>query len=198
MNKAFSIDNLYDDLKDNIEFDEDVEALFKILKKTLKDDQEKGIEEWIYIMKRYDFQQLQKDINVFPLTNDFLLELTKIKSLIDTVELINRLPLINQKIVRNHFFNVFCTASGINQYFSENSFKKQEREILCDIKYILDDKLIKDKMTFNKTIFLKKIIIAYLSTPSPNMNFLLEISDLPETKKERAILKSLLIDYIFK
>ena len=65
MNKAFSIDNLYDDLKDNIEFDEDVEALFKILKKTLKDDQEKGIEGWIYIMKRYDFQQLQKDINVF-------------------------------------------------------------------------------------------------------------------------------------
>ena len=44
MNKAFSIDNLYDDLKDNIEFDEDVEALFKILKKTKKDEQEKGIE----------------------------------------------------------------------------------------------------------------------------------------------------------
>lgn len=36
MNKAFSIDNLYDDLKDNIEFDEDVKALFKILKKNIK------------------------------------------------------------------------------------------------------------------------------------------------------------------
>ena len=47
MNKAIFIDKLYNNLKDKIEFDEDVEALFKILTSMLKINQETGVKAWL-------------------------------------------------------------------------------------------------------------------------------------------------------
>ena len=198
MNKAFSIENLFDELKDNIELDDDIDALFKILKEILKRNPKKGIEDWLYLMSKYDFFKIQRDMNVYPLTNTFLLEIAKKRTLIFALKLINDLPISNQKIIQKHFLNIYHSQSGLNQYFKEVAFKKEQTELLSEIKYVLRDKLKKEKLFFDETDFLKKIILIGLEQPQPNINFLLELAELPKAKKERAILKTLLIDYIFK
>lgn len=48
MDKALYIKKLFDCLKDSVEFDEDVKALFRLLKKLLKIDLQKGIDDWMY------------------------------------------------------------------------------------------------------------------------------------------------------
>ena len=75
MNQAHLIEELFNNLKDKIEFDEDVVALFQILKKMLKINKEKSIECWYYIMNHYNLKEMRKEINFNPLTNLYLLEI---------------------------------------------------------------------------------------------------------------------------
>ena len=57
MDKALFIEQLYHDLIDDIAFDEDIKALSLILISLLKIDQNKSINNWVTIMKRYDLKK---------------------------------------------------------------------------------------------------------------------------------------------
>lgn len=60
MDKALFIEQLYHDLIDDIAFDEDIKALSLILISLLKIDQNKSINNWVTIMKRYDLKKRVK------------------------------------------------------------------------------------------------------------------------------------------
>ena len=55
---------LYNELKDKIEFDEDVEALFVIIKKILHENKEEGIYSWLYLFQNYQLKDLEYDIEI--------------------------------------------------------------------------------------------------------------------------------------
>ena len=101
MNQAHLIEELFNNLKDKIEFDEDVVALFQILKKMLKINKEKSIECWYYIMNHYNLKEMRKEINFNPLTNLYLLEILNTHNLNFLFKLLGNISFPNSCVKHN-------------------------------------------------------------------------------------------------
>ena len=196
MDKASYIKELFENLKDKVEFDEDVVALFKILKTMLKIDKNIGIKNWNYIIQKYSLKKLEKDIDFAPLTNNFLIELLKYQSLEDTLKLINNQSIENKLIIERQFLNVFRKTSGIYKYFRRIITQKESSQELIDLKYVTHNYLNYDPLIFDLTIFLKNIILIHIQTKNINFEILSKIANLSITNKDKALLKTLFIDYI--
>lgn len=198
MDKASFIEQLYHDLKDDIEFDEDIRALSLILKELLKIDQNKSIDNWIFIMTQYKLNKLNKDIDFSPLIKDFVVEVLKNNSIKKMFEILQMLPLTNQEIIKDSFFNVFDINSGINQHLQNlvSDKGKNNNQVLIEIKLILNYSKNFNKLIFDEEVFLKNIIKIYLEQPAKDITFLLKIIDLAKENKNKTLLKTLLIDYI--
>ena len=63
MDKGIYITNLFDNIKNNIEFDSDIIAINTILNTMLKIDLNKSIKSWKYVLKRYNIKLLSKDMD---------------------------------------------------------------------------------------------------------------------------------------
>ena len=137
MNKAHYIEELFDDLKDEIEFDEDVIAVFKILKAMIKIDIKKGVENYLYLMSHYSFKDLAQEINIIPLTKYFLIELLKYQKIEDILKLLEEIPLDNRILIESNLINTFTTKSGIYQYFKTIITKKETKKEIKEIELIL-------------------------------------------------------------
>ena len=198
MDKASFIEQLYHDLKDDIEFDEDIRALSSILKELIKIDENKSINNWIFIMTKYKWNKLNKDIDFSPLVTDFIVEVLKNNSIKKIFEILQPLPLNNQQLIKDQFFNVFDLNSGINQYLKNliNDKMKNNNQIFLEIKLILNYSKNLNKLIFYEEFFLKNVIKMYLEQPEKDIAFLLKIIELTKDNKNKALLKTLLIDYI--
>ncbi|CDF12290.1 unknown [Mycoplasma sp. CAG:776] len=198
MDKASFIEQLYHDLKDDIEFDEDIRALSSILKELIKIDENKSINNWIFIMTKYKWNKLNKDIDFSPLVTDFIVEVLKNNSIKKIFEILQPLPLNNQQLIKDQFFNVFDLNSGINQYLKNliNDKMKNNNQIFLEIKLILNYSKNLNKLIFDEEFFLKNVIKMYLEQPEKDIAFLLKIIELTKDNKNKALLKTLLIDYI--
>ena len=198
MDKASFIEQLYHDLKDDIEFDEDIRALSSILKELIKIDENKSINNWIFIMIKYKWNKLNKDIDFSPLVTDFIVEVLKNNSIKKIFEILQPLPLNNQQLIKDQFFNVFDLNSGINQYLKNliNDKMKNNNQIFLEIKLILNYSKNLNKLIFDEEFFLKNVIKMYLEQPEKDIAFLLKIIELTKDNKNKALLKTLLIDYI--
>lgn len=198
MDKASFIEQLYRDLKDDIKLDEDIEALFIILKNMLKTNPKGSINNWIYIIQKYDLKKMNKEINFTPLIQNYILELLNVNSLEKIIQIIENLPFSNKQIIKNYFFNVFNPNSGINQYFKQIIIEKEESntQIIHKIKYILKYSNLLNKLIFEEGKFLRNIFEFYLKKEKIDIKFLLKIANLANEHKNQAILKTLLIDYI--
>ena len=157
MDKASFIEQLYHDLKDDIEFDEDIRALSSILKELIKIDENKSINNWIFIMTKYKWNKLNKDIDFSPLVTDFIVEVLKNNSIKKIFEILQPLPLNNQQLIKDQFFNVFDLNSGINQYLKNliNDKMKNNNQIFLEIKLILNYSKNLNKLIFDEEFFLK-------------------------------------------
>ena len=198
MDKASFIEQLYHDLKDDIEFDEDIRALSSILKELIKIDENKSINNWIFIMTKYKWNKLNKNIDFSPLVKDFIVEVLKNNSIKKIFEILQPLPLNNQQLIKDQFFNVFDLNSGINQYLKNliNDKMKNNNQIFLEIKLILNYSKNLNKLIFDEEFFLKNVIKMYLEQPEKDIAFLLKIIELTKDNKNKALLKTLLIDYI--
>ena len=198
MDKASFIEQLYHDLKDDIEFDEDIRALSSILKELIKIDENKSINNWIFIMTKYKWNKLNKDIDFSPLVTDFIVEVLKNNSIKKIFEILQPLPLNNQQLIKDQFFNVFDLNSGINQYLKNliNDKMKNNNQIFLEIKLILNYSKNLNNLIFDEEFFLKNVIKMYLEQPEKDIAFLLKIIELTKDNKNKALLKTLLIDYI--
>ena len=163
MDKASFIEQLYHDLKDDIEFDEDIRALSSILKELIKIDENKSINNWIFIMTKYKWNKLNKDIDFSPLVTDFIVEVLKNNSIKKIFEILQPLPLNNQQLIKDQFFNVFDLNSGINQYLKNliNDKMKNNNQIFLEIKLILNYSKNLNKLIFDEEFFLKNVIKMY-------------------------------------
>lgn len=195
MDKEFYIENLYIKLKDEIKFDEDVKALFKILKQLLKINPEKSISDWLYIMNKYNLKELESEIDFTPLITMYILELLKIKDLKTILNIIEKIPKENNIIITKTFINIFNKQSGIYKYIQRLIIKKDQKREFTTLKLIIKENK-KNKISFDIEIFLKNVILLHLKYNQIDISFLLKIANLPENEKDRALLQTLLIDYI--
>ena len=195
MESELFIEDLFMKLQDKMEFDEDVEALFKILKNLLKTKKQKSIDYWLILMKKYNLKELSSEIDFSPLTKEYLLELLKTENIDTILKLINSLPQINKKWLKENFINIFNENSGIYIYI-ENLIKEKEEEKEINVLKAIVKENEKNKLTFDTEIFLKKVILKHLKMNQINLPFLFQITDLALNEKDKLLLKSLLIDYI--
>ncbi len=195
MDKASYINELYDNIKDNIEFDSDVIALEKILIAMLNLDVLKSIEKWIYIINKSYLNDLSKDVDLNPLIKKFPLEIIKKISFVKFIDIVEGLD-NNKDLVYNALFDVFEDDCGIFEIitdFINKDLKNKEREIIY---LIIEKSRIYSQTVFDIMQFLKKIIAIHLKQKNKNISLLLEYTKIPKSIKDQSVLKSLLIDYI--
>lgn len=73
---------------------------------------------------------------------------------------------------------------------------KNNNQIFLEIKLILNYSKNLNKLIFDEEFFLKNVIKMYLEQPEKDIAFLLKIIELTKDNKNKALLKTLLIDYI--
>ncbi len=196
MNKAKYIDLLFSDIKDEVEFDIDVLSLFKILKAMLQIDVSKSVEAWLYLVNKYNVLELKKDIDFEPLLNLYLVELLNYRTFLEVREVISMICVDNQQIIWQFFLNSFNENSGIYKYIDKLILDENCEEELKVIKDLVKRKDEFDKAIFDVLTFLKNIVFKHIQRGKTNINFLMQLANMAISRKDRAILKTLLIDYI--
>ena len=196
MNKAKYIDLLFSDIKDEVEFDIDVLSLFKILKAMLQIDVSKSVEAWLYLVNKYNVLELKKDIDFEPLLNLYLVELLNYRTFLEVREVISMVCVDNQQIIWQFFLNSFNENSGIYKYIDKLILNENYEEELEVIKDLVKRKDEFDKAIFDVLTFLKNIVFKHIQRGKTNINFLMQLANMAISRKDRAILKTLLIDYI--
>lgn len=196
MNKAKYIDLLFSDIKDEVEFDIDVLSLFKILKAMLQIDVSKSVEAWLYLVNKYNVLELKKDIDFEPLLNLYLVELLNYRTFLEVREVISMICVDNQQIIWQFFLNSFNENSGIYKYIDKLILDENYEEELKVIKDLVKRKDEFDKAIFDVLTFLKNIVFKHIQRGKTNINFLMQLANMAISRKDRSILKTLLIDYI--
>lgn len=196
MNKAKYIDLLFSDIKDEVEFDIDVLSLFKILKAMLQIDVSKSVEAWLYLVNKYNVLELKKDIDFEPLLNLYLVELLNYRTFLEVKGVISMVCVDNQQIIWQFFLNSFNENSGIYKYIDKLILNENYEEELEVIKDLVKRKDEFDKAIFDVLTFLKNIVFKHIQRGKTNINFLMQLANMAISRKDRSILKTLLIDYI--
>lgn len=196
MDKEAYIESLFNDIKDSIAFDSDVIAIHKLLEAMLKINYKKAIRMWKYIIESYDIKNLKREIDFELILNLFPSQLFNKIEIKNFFQILQDISYVKRNEINKIFFNVYDDKSGLYIILKDliiNSKKKQEREFInLVLKY--SEEFPKD--IFDLNIFLKKIILIHINSSSIDNDFLINLTEIPSTAKDRAILKALLIDYI--
>ena len=102
----------------------------------------------------------------------------------------------NQQIIWQFFLNSFNENSGIYKYIDKLILDENCEEELKVIKDLVKRKDEFDKAIFDVLTFLKNIVFKHIQRGKTNINFLMQLANMAISRKDRAILKTLLIDYI--
>lgn len=195
MNKSDFCQLLIDDIKDEIEFDSDVVALKSLLLILLKHNIKLSFENWKYLILKYDINSLKHDINFLPIIKDYPKMLIKKIGVENFFDFMQEIPFFKANIIYITLFNVFSSDCLIYQsldYYIKNNDNDSE---LNFIKSILNKSSYFSTLFFNKTEMIKRIIILHIENKSIQLDFLKTLIDKIDSKKEQAVLKTLLIDY---
>ena len=196
MSKSHYLENIFADLKDEIAFDEDVVALYKLLKVMLKYDVKQSVNNWLYLMKNYNLKTLRQEIDFTPLTKEFIIELLRYQDLTQLFLNFKRIPNDNLNHILKEFMNVFNKESGIYQYFY-GLIKEHKNELeLSEIYFVVKVSSKFDILVFDLTSFLKEIIKIHISLHDINKTLFEQLVCIPKSQKEQALLRTIFIDYI--
>lgn len=196
MDKCIYITNLFNNIKNNIEFDSDIIAINTILNTMLKIDLNKSIKSWKYVLKRYNIKLLSKDMDFTPILKDYPTHLLEEIGLQNFLDLINSFKKEHLEYLHNNLFNIYLEECGLFTALSKiiiTGDKKREREFI--------DIAIKEYKSyplgiFDPADFIHRVIIFHLQNNLKDISFLLTLAEIPRSKKDQALLKTLLIDYI--
>ena len=189
------IQSLFDILKDNLEFDRDVMAITKILKKELEIDFPKAIKNWKYLLNKYDLKTLSEDINMKPLTTEFPLLIIENAGIQSFLTIRGELSDNNKFLIDNAIFNTFKPNEGISLIVEDLINQKKEKEEMAFIDSIIAFQRDFPKEIFDITEFLYNIILWHLEKREINLNHLKNICLKAPSIKEQTILRAMFIDY---
>lgn len=196
MDKCDYCQQLFDDIKDNIEFDSDIIALESLLSALLKYNQEKSINNWKYIILKYDIRNMNCELDFGPLIKDYPEKMMQKIGIEKFFSYMKNIPSSKLKVVYEAIFNVYSLDCFIYQslsYYIKMNLKSEERTL---IKNVLDRSNSFSKIFFDKTELIKRIIILHIENNNICIDYLKELINIVDNKKDQAVLKTLLIDYL--
>jgi len=195
MDKSALCQCLIDDIKDDIEFDSDIIALESLLLTLLDYDIRCSFNSWKYIVLKYDIKNLNKELDFIPIIKNYPERLMNKIGVESFFNYMRGIPDFKVKIIYESIFNVYNPECFIYQslsYYIKRNSKAEERNL---IKNILDRSSYFSKMFFDKTELIKRVVILHIENNSIPLDYLKELINTIDNKKERAVLKTLLIDY---
>lgn len=196
MNKSEFCQNLFDDIKDDIEFDSDVVALYSLLLTMLKFDIEESLENWKYLILKNDLNDKKNEIDFKPIIKDYPEKLFSEMGVQKFFDYMDNIPSNKAKIIYDNIMDVYnsdCFIYGSLRYYIEKNDDQEERNI---IRNILDKSNDFSKIIFDKTELIRRIICIHIDSKKIPLDLIKDLINNVENKKERAVLKTLIIDYL--
>lgn len=196
MNKHDYIMNLYNDIKDNVELDSDVVALYTILCRLFQIDLEESISCWKYLILKYDIKEKGRDIDFLPLIKDYPIKILEKLGLSCFFQKTDGIPQSKLEYIYQFLFNIYDANSFIYQsldYYIKRSRYQDEKKL---IQIFLEKKKDFFKGIFDQTEFIRRVILLHLKRKNVSLEFINYLIDLIDNAKDKAVLKTLIIDYI--
>jgi len=186
---------LFNDIKDNIEFDSDIIALNTLLESLLEIDIKKSFNCFLDLINKYHFSDLKYDIDITILFNNYLLKYIKKTDLETFFKNTNDINQKNKNLIYYYLFNIY----NDNFFFYQDLellIKKQDLSKIDNlIKLIINKSSNFPKEVFNLKDFLKHIISLFIKLDYIPTSYLNNLINNLDSKKDQAVLKTLLIDY---
>ncbi len=195
MDKSDFCQQLIDDIKDDVLLDSDIMALESLLLVLLQNDVERSFNNWKYLILKYDIKSLNNDLDFKGLIKNFpekLMEKVGVESFFKYME---EIPYLKAQIIYKKVFNIYspeCFIYRSLDYYIKKNYKTLEKDL---INAILDKSSVFSKLFFDKAELIKRVIALHIENSSVPIDYLKELIDIVDNKKERAVLKALLIDY---
>jgi len=195
MDKSDLCQQLFDDIKDNIEYDSDINALVSLLLKMLKYNVTISFTNWKYLILKYDIENLSIDMDFLPIIKTYPEKLFKEVGIERFFIYMQEISHNKQKYLYKSLFNVYDSESLIYQVLSNYIKKNNDKKEKKLIKVVLSKSKQFSKATFDKTELIKQAILLHIKHKNVPLDFLKELISSIESIKEQAVLKTLLIDY---
>lgn len=196
MDKGDYISQLFDDIKDEIEFDSDVSALESLLYLLLDENLNDSITKWKYLILKYDLDEMMRDVDFTPLIKIYPNALLKKVGIEAFFDYISDLPLKKAKIIYNHIFNIYepdCFIYQSLNFLLEKNDYLEEKNL---IRIFLDKSSDFFEGIFDKTEFIRRVILIHIDHHELSNSFLQDLIYSLDSKKDQAVLKTLLINYL--
>ncbi len=181
--------NLLENIRYNIEYDSDVEAIYSLLKKL---NSKKGITIWVQILNETSILDLRNNIDFTFLLKNYPEDVLRKEGYLFWDKYIKKVNYSIRKIILQEVFNIY-ELNSIVYYLFRNSLGTLEDADLF-INWVLKMGNQECSLYFDETLFLKNIIITYLETDNFKLEFLKKLSEITHDLKEQAVLKALWID----
>lgn len=186
--------SLFNDIKNNVEFDQDVAAIAKILEVLLHINKKKSFEYLQEIINNYDIRKMRLDIDFKPLFVTYPLSIYDVLGIDDFLKFMKSLNKEQKEICYEYFFNTY-SEQGITTLFQrviENN-RQNEEKLLID--FIMNNDLEFSNLVYNRTELFRRIIKIHLEYKLIDVSFLMGLCD-NLSKKDGAVLKTLLLDIL--
>lgn len=181
--------NLLENIRYNIEYDSDVEAIYSLLKKL---NSKKGITIWVQILNETSILDLRNNIDFTFLLKNYPEDILRKEGYLFWDKYIKKVNYSIRKIILQEVFNIY-ELNSIVYYLFRNSLGTLEDADLF-INWVLKMGNQECSLYFDETLFLKNIIITYLETDNFKLEYLKKLSEITYDLKEQAVLKALWID----
>ncbi len=200
------LNNLYLDLKDNLEYDIEFHSMTKIINKMYKYDKDTAIDWSFNMIKKYIKQAIPDKKYNYTKTaniNDFLKDL--LTFLVENLELQDVILLISSNIldpIEKIFIwgIIFNSPKNIFIEYLDNFIINEDYDAAYkSIETIIDKKNQIDKTIFDQSSFLFKIIRYYVEDSIINedlLNFLYSLEKFFTSNVDKAVFKSFFIESI--
>ena len=148
--------NLLENIRYNIEYDSDVEAIYSLLKKL---NSKKGITIWVQILNETSILDLRNNIDFTFLLKNYPEDILRKEGYLFWDKYIKKVNYSIRKIILQEVFNIY-ELNSIVYYLFRNSLGTLEDADLF-INWVLKMGNQECSLYFDETLFLKNIIITY-------------------------------------
>lgn len=192
------LENLIDDIKGNIECDSDILALDKLIRLMTKVDYERAQAIWKEIVNSEDFLNYAYDIDYTPLFDSCLVSFLEYQTFDNIIYFVSKLKLRNKNRAYHYIYNTFRMSSFINQYIKSIVLKNNKKIEKKTIDMFNGRSYFYPKEVFDMAKLLENVINWHIENNNIDLKLLNYFAELPTNRKDKAKLKTMLIDYNFK
>lgn len=195
MGKSDYAEKLYDAIKDEVKCDSDILALESLLEIIIEEDIEKSFERWKYVILKYDFLELLDDVDFTPIMRNFPTIFLEKVGVTTFFSYMSNISIDKAQVIYSYIFDIYDRDSYLNlsliTYIESNNFLNEEKFIYS----ILDRSESFFVGFFDITEFIRNIIMKHIEYKSMPYSLIKKLVDMLDNKKDKAVLKTLLIDY---